>query len=115
MFALKIKWIRFADSFESLSGEMNKRNCMSKVIDGKGVLLVKHKDAFYLVKNKCPHQGAKLNNAVCEEGKIVCPWHHYGFDLKTGRGAGLYLENYPIQERSDGLYAGFEYFSWFGE
>ena len=112
---MKVKWVRFASSFEELDKELNKRTCVSISIDGHGVLLVKHNESFYLVRNKCPHQGAKLDKAHCEDGMIVCPWHHYGFDLKTGRGAGLYLENYPIEERADGLYAGFEYFSWFGE
>ncbi len=115
MFSLKMKWIWFSASFDSLNKELNARSCMTIIGNGYVVLLVKHDDAFFLVKNKCPHQGASLTNAVCEDGKIVCPWHHYGFDLKTGRGAGLYLENYPIEEREDGLYAGFEYFSWFGE
>lgn len=110
---MKVKWIRFAASFDELAVRLNQRSCMRMIVDGSGLLLVRHQDEFYLVKNKCPHQGAKLDHATCEDGKIVCPWHHYGFDLKTGRGADLYLENYPIEEREDGLYAGFEYFSWF--
>lgn len=81
----------------------------------KVCLLIKHQDAYYLVKNSCPHQGVSLEKASCEDGFIVCPWHRYGFDLKTGRGAGLYLDNYPIEIRDNGVYAGFEYFSWFGE
>jgi nitrite reductase/ring-hydroxylating ferredoxin subunit len=115
MFSMKMKWVRFADSKADLEALLGKRSMTKMVVNGYGVLLVHHQDDYFLVKNKCPHQGAKLDHAQCEDGKIVCPWHHYGFDLKTGRGAGLYLENYPIEEREDGLYAGFEYFSWFGE
>lgn len=111
---MKIRWVRFADSFEELRLKLNERSCLPMAVNGKSVLLVFHQDTFYLVKNKCPHQGIELSKATCEDGKIVCPWHHYGFDLKTGRGADLYLENYPIEERQDGLYAGFEYLSWFG-
>lgn len=110
---MKTNWVKFANSYSELKRELNARTCLSKVVNGRSVLIVFHGGEFYLVKNKCPHQGAKLDGAVCEDGMIVCPWHRYGFDLKTGRGAGLYLENYPIQEREDGLYAGFEYFSWF--
>ena len=112
---MKNKWVRFADSFAELNRLLNQRTCAPIVIGGHGLLLVKHGEKYYLVKNKCPQQGAKLDNAVCEDGKIVCPWHRYGFDLETGRGAGMYLENYPVDEREDGLYAGFVYFSWFGE
>ena len=115
MFSMKIKWVKFSPSIDALKLELNERKSISKIINGTSILLVFHQDKFYLVKNKCPHQGAKLDSAVCEDGMIVCPWHRYGFNLETGRGAGLYLDNYPIEEREDGLYAGFEYFSWFGE
>ena len=62
------------------------------------------------VKDKCPHQGVALSNGHCtEHGMIVCPWHRYQFDLETGRGAGTYVEVYPMEEREDGLYIGFPY------
>jgi 3-phenylpropionate/trans-cinnamate dioxygenase ferredoxin subunit len=115
MFSTKIKWVKIAENQEDLRKQLHSKNCQPIVVNNIGCLLIWHKEAFYLVKNKCPHQGIKLTGAHCEDGFIVCPWHRYGFDLKTGRGAGLYLENYPIEEREDGFYAGFEYFSWFGE
>ena len=89
------------------------KSCAPTRINGKALLLVHHQSTYYLVKNRCPHQGITLENATCEDGFIVCPWHRYAFDLETGRGAGLYLENYPIEKREDGYYAGFEYFSLF--
>lgn len=113
MFSTKIKWVKLADSFEELKSRLNNRETMPLVLNQISVLLIHHENNFYLVKNKCPHQGIKLDQATCEDGFIVCPWHHYGFNLKTGRGAGMYLDNYPIEKRDDGIYAGFEYFSWF--
>lgn len=110
---MKLRWIKFANSFAELNELLDQRESLVISVNEHSVLLVKHDQEFYLVKNKCPHQGQKLDGAICEDGKIVCPWHRYGFDLKTGRGAGLYLENYPIEKGEDGLYAGFEYFSWF--
>lgn len=115
MFSTKLKWVKIADNQEDLEGMLGSKEVSTLGVNNKACLLVKHEEAYYLVKNKCPHQGVKLDHAICEEGYIVCPWHRYGFDLKTGRGAGLYLENYPIEKREDGYYAGFEYFSWFGE
>jgi len=115
MFSMKMRWVRFADNSTAVLEEMNARSVVPRSIGGHAVLLVNHQDQLFLVKNKCPHQGASLSKAHCEDGMIVCPRHRYGFDLKTGRGAGLYLDTYPIEEREDGVYAGFEYFSWFGE
>lgn len=32
----------------------------------------------------CPHEGGPLAEGSIEGGKILCPWHAYGFDPKTG-------------------------------
>lgn len=36
----------------------------------------------------CPHLGGPLDEAGVEDGSIVCPWHGFRFDLRTGRGMG---------------------------
>ena len=113
MFSMKTRWVKFATTEEELKNKLGKRECVAMKVNSKAVLLVNHENKFSLVKNKCPHQGITLENAYCVDGDIVCPWHHYGFSLEHGRGAGLYLEIYPIEKREDGYYAGFEYFSLF--
>jgi nitrite reductase (NADH) small subunit len=37
-----------------------------------------------VVDNECPHHGGPLGEGMIEAGKIVCPWHAWEFDLKTG-------------------------------
>jgi nitrite reductase (NADH) small subunit len=32
----------------------------------------------------CPHQGAPLSEGSIEDGRIVCSWHGWSFDPKTG-------------------------------
>src|SRR5471030_347504 len=32
----------------------------------------------------CPHEGGPLGEGIIEDGKVVCPWHAYAFDLRTG-------------------------------
>jgi len=113
MFSMKMKWLRFADSLLDLENKLGSKELVPLHFNNQNLLLIRHQGKYYLVKNKCPHQGIKLDNAKCENGYIVCPWHHYGFDLNSGRGAGLYLDNFPVEFRQDGVYAGFEYFSWF--
>ena len=34
--------------------------------------------------NVCPHRGGPLGQGIIENGKIVCPWHAFAFDVKTG-------------------------------
>jgi nitrite reductase/ring-hydroxylating ferredoxin subunit len=33
----------------------------------------------------CPHLGGPLEDAPLEDGRITCPWHGYGYDLRNGR------------------------------
>jgi nitrite reductase (NADH) small subunit len=32
----------------------------------------------------CPHQQGPLGQGIVENGRIVCPWHAWAFDLHTG-------------------------------
>lgn len=75
---------------------------------GKKICLVKTGNKFFATQFYCPHAGAALAYGWCREGKLVCPFHRYEYDLETGRGApgqGDYINTYPVQIREDGLYA----------
>lgn len=39
---------------------------------------------FAAMGNVCPHRGGPLGQGVVEDGKVVCPWHGWAFDAKTG-------------------------------
>lgn len=53
------------------------------------VCLVRFKDAFYAFEALCPHQMANLSEGmVTPFGEVVCPLHHYRFDLRSGRVSG---------------------------
>ena len=82
-------------------------------IQNKDLVLIHHDGKFYLIKNKCPHQGLPMTDAKCEGQYVICPYHQYKFSLSTGRGHGLYLDHYPIKIDENGVFAGFEYFSIF--
>lgn len=38
----------------------------------------------YAVAAVCPHLGGPLDRAHVEDGCLVCPWHGYRFDVRTG-------------------------------
>jgi 3-phenylpropionate/trans-cinnamate dioxygenase ferredoxin subunit len=78
-------------------------------VDGRKVCVIKNDGKFYAVQNTCPHAGGILSGGWCKEGNIVCPIHRYEYSLITGRGAkgqGDYIEIYPTELRTDGLYMG---------
>jgi nitrite reductase (NADH) small subunit len=39
---------------------------------------------FAALNDVCPHQGAPLSEGAIEDGRIVCSWHGWSFDPKTG-------------------------------
>ena len=40
---------------------------------------------FSAMDNVCLHRGGPLGQGVVEKGKIVCPWHGWAYDPKTGQ------------------------------
>jgi len=41
--------------------------------------------AVYATANTCPHRGGSLGEGSVQDGAIVCPWHAFRFDPRTGR------------------------------
>ena len=57
---------------------------------------------------RCPHNGGPLADGVVRDGAVICPWHWYCFDLRTGEcrtAAGYRLRKYPVLSRGGRLFA----------
>ena len=39
------------------------------------------------IDNVCLHRGGPLGQGTIEKGKLVCPWHGWVWDAKTGQAA----------------------------
>lgn len=53
---------------------------------GKQVIALFNLDGtFYAVNDLCPHRGASLGEGFLDGGRVLCPWHCFDFDLRTGR------------------------------
>ena len=37
------------------------------------------------MENVCLHRGGPLGQGVIEGGKVICPWHGWAWDPKTGQ------------------------------
>ncbi len=53
-------------------------------INGKAVALFKSEGQVYAIYSTCPHQGGPLDEGGITDGKVMCPWHGWEFDVKTG-------------------------------
>ena len=85
-------------------------------------------EEFHAYRNICPHQGGpvcqgrilekveqnlaedKTNRGLCFSNRhvhIICPWHGYEFDLKTGMHPGdrrVRLRGHEIERRGNEIY-----------
>ena len=52
--------------------------------EGKTLALFNVDGAFYALDNDCPHRGGPLGEGDLDGTVVVCPWHAWRWDVKTG-------------------------------
>lgn len=40
--------------------------------------------SYSAMDNVCLHRGGPLGQGIIERGRVVCPWHGWAWDTKTG-------------------------------
>jgi len=102
------------DWYKAYNGEVNATDFLLKVkVNGKDICLVGYEGSIYAVGASCPHAGADLSDGWCREGKLICPFHRYSYNIKTGKGSpgqNDYIDSYPVKVRDDGIYVGMNSF-----
>lgn len=109
--ARQLRWIKLSE-LEILPDDDFVKSVQ---VNKKRICLIKTEDRWFATQAKCPHAGADLSQGWCKNGKLICPFHRYEYDLKSGKGApgqGDYIDTYPLQIRQDGIYIGWKE-SWF--
>lgn len=58
-----------------------------KAVDlaGTMVALCRLEGTVYATAGVCPHRGGPLGEGTLEDGVLVCPWHAFRFDPRTGK------------------------------
>jgi nitrite reductase (NADH) small subunit len=64
-------------------------------VDGVGVCLETVNGELSALDNWCPHRRGPLGQGWVEGQAVVCPWHSWTFNVKTG------VAEYPENERVD--------------
>lgn len=62
--------------------------------------------ALYAVAGACPHNGGPLGHGAMNGYNVVCPWHLWEFDCRTGaydRDPGLLLRTFPVRVEGDDI------------
>jgi nitrite reductase (NADH) small subunit len=51
----------------------------------KEICIANVNGVYSAMDNVCLHQGGPLGQGTIENGKVVCPWHGWAYDPKTGQ------------------------------
>lgn len=67
----------------------------------RDIALARSGDEFYALSNVCLHAFAPLSGGVLEGYDVVCPWHGWRYDVRTGSTdhPGADVKTYPVVVR----------------
>ncbi|MGO1596720.1 MAG: Rieske (2Fe-2S) protein [Sphingobacterium sp.] len=84
-------------------------------VAGKKLCLIRENDVLSVTSSRCPHAGADLTHAWCENGKLVCPFHRHKFNVESGQGdPGQHnaIRVYPLKKVDGTYYVGVKKSLW---
>jgi nitrite reductase/ring-hydroxylating ferredoxin subunit len=104
------KWHKVADNIDEIN--FSSEGLATVEVIGKKICVAYKNDMIFSCSVKCPHAGGDMSQGHIDAlGNIVCPLHRYKFALASGRnstGEGYFLKTYPIENRENGVFVGFE-------
>jgi nitrite reductase (NADH) small subunit len=53
-------------------------------VAGRPLALFNVDGRFHALDNRCAHRGGPLGQGVLQGTLVVCPWHAWGFDVRSG-------------------------------
>ena len=57
---------------------------MEVEVAGAGICLANVNGELSALDNRCPHRGGPLGQGWLEGEAVVCPWHSWTFNVRTG-------------------------------
>lgn len=53
-------------------------------VGGRALCVANVGGAICVLDGTCPHEGGPLGEGSVEAGRVVCPWHAYSYDPRSG-------------------------------
>ena len=66
------------------AGELPPGTLRHVEVEGLGLAVCNVEGTVYAMADECPHAGAPLGQGALHGHTIVCPWHAWSFDCRTG-------------------------------
>jgi nitrite reductase/ring-hydroxylating ferredoxin subunit len=68
------------------AAELEARQPLRVSFAGRPVVVTRCEGEWLAFDGLCPHSLGPLDEGQLFAGRVVCPWHGYGFDVRSGRG-----------------------------
>ncbi len=105
-----MQWVKIFSNPEDALKKIKPGTTQLLIVHQRRICLARVNDDFFAVEDKCSHNGESLSKGKINYlGEVVCSWHGYRFQLKTGRESAERsrdLETYPIKQDETGFYIG---------
>lgn len=105
-----MQWVKILSGKDEALERIKPGTTQLLVVHQQRICLARIADEFFAVEDKCSHNGESLSKGNTNYvGEVVCPWHGYRFNLRTGRESGERsrdLETYPVKVDESGFYIG---------
>jgi len=72
--------------------------------DDRALVLARVEGEILAVDSVCPHAGGPLGEGDLDGATLICPWHGWSFDVRTGAcgvDAGEHLETFAVRIEGD--------------
>lgn len=89
------KWVKAAREKEVPPGTKK-----AVRVEGKRIVLVNLDGEIHALDNVCIHAGGPLNRGHLDGHLLICPWHDWPFDVRTGKlphNPSLGVQRYPTR------------------
>jgi nitrite reductase (NADH) small subunit len=83
------QWVRLCGLAEAPA----EGNVMEAETQGVAICLARVGGELSALDNWCPHRRGPLGQGWVEGNAVVCPWHSWTFDLRSGKA------EFPVSER----------------
>lgn len=102
-----MEWIKIFKDFQEAVSALGENKANALVIRGRKLCVAIIGGKVVATSDRCTHNGESLGKGKINfAGEVVCPWHGYRFDLKTGRcrSSAPDLETFPVKMDETGIY-----------
>ena len=73
-------------------------------LDHRTICVANAEGSISAMDNVCVHRGGPLGQGVVDGDKLICPWHGWSFNIKTGESAHnpvAKVNVYPLKIEGD--------------